>query len=76
MRLGQAAREGRGVSMQSAFGCKLAQVAEVEVQGNAVRVERVVCAIGCAIGCAFGCGLTVNPDAIHAQLQLSRGLQT
>jgi isoquinoline 1-oxidoreductase subunit beta len=52
---------GRGVSVQSAFGSYLAQVAEVEVQGNAVRVERVVC--------AFDCGQTVNPDTIHAQLQ-------
>ena len=52
---------GRGVSIQSAFGSHLAQVAEVAVEGGAVRVERVVC--------AFDCGQTVNPDTIHAQLQ-------
>jgi isoquinoline 1-oxidoreductase subunit beta len=52
---------GRGVSIQFAFGSYLAQVAEVEVQGSAVRVERVVC--------AFDCGQTVNPDTIHAQLE-------
>jgi isoquinoline 1-oxidoreductase subunit beta len=52
---------GRGVSIQSAFGSYLAQVAEVEVQGSVVRVERVVC--------AFDCGQTVNPDTIHAQLE-------
>jgi len=52
---------GRGVSIQSAFGSHLAQVAEVEVRDGAVRVERVVC--------AFDCGQMVNPDTIHAQLE-------
>jgi CO/xanthine dehydrogenase Mo-binding subunit len=52
---------GRGISIQAAFGSYLAQVAEVEVKGGAVRVNRVVC--------AFDCGQAVNPDTIHAQLQ-------
>ena len=52
---------GRGVSIQSAFGSHLAQVAEVEVRDGVVRVERVVC--------AFDCGQAVNPDTIHAQLE-------
>ena len=51
---------GRGVSIQSAFGSYLAQVAEVEIRDNTVHVTRVVC--------AFDCGQTINPDTIHAQL--------
>jgi isoquinoline 1-oxidoreductase beta subunit len=52
----------RGVSLQSAFGTYLAQVAEVEVSGEGeVRVRRVVCAVDC--------GSVVNPDTVEAQLQ-------
>jgi isoquinoline 1-oxidoreductase beta subunit len=53
---------GRGVSLQSAFGSYMAQVAEVEVskQGT-VRVRRVVC--------AMDCGTVVNPDTVQAQIQ-------
>jgi isoquinoline 1-oxidoreductase beta subunit len=52
---------GRGVSLQSAFGSYLAQVAEVEVaKSGDVRVRRVVCAIDC--------GVAVNPDTVRAQL--------
>ncbi len=61
-----AARRGRGVSVQSAFGSYLAQVVEVTVDagaesGSQVRVDRVVCALDC--------GQTVNPDTIRAQLE-------
>jgi isoquinoline 1-oxidoreductase subunit beta len=53
---------GRGVSLQSAFGSYLAQVAEVEVsKDGAVRVRRVVCAVDC--------GTVVNPDTVRAQIQ-------
>jgi isoquinoline 1-oxidoreductase subunit beta len=53
---------GRGVSLQSAFGSYLAQVAEVEVsKAGTVRVRRVVCAVDC--------GIPVNPDTIQAQIQ-------
>jgi isoquinoline 1-oxidoreductase subunit beta len=53
---------GRGVSLQSAFGSYLAQVAEVEVSKNgAVRVRRLVCAVDC--------GTVVNPDTVQAQIQ-------
>ena len=53
---------GRGVSLQSAFGTYLAQVAEVEVSKNGtVRVRRVVCAVDC--------GTVVNPDTVQAQIQ-------
>jgi isoquinoline 1-oxidoreductase beta subunit len=53
---------GRGVSLQSAFGTYMAQVAEVEVaQDGEVRVRRVVCAVDC--------GTVVNPDTVEAQAQ-------
>jgi isoquinoline 1-oxidoreductase beta subunit len=57
-----AARVGRGVSLQSVFATYMAQVAEVEVsKSGAVRVRRVVCAVDC--------GTVVNPDTVQAQVQ-------
>src|SRR6202023_1860259 len=56
------ARRGRGVSVQSAFGSYLAQVAEDEVAANgSLKVHRIVCAVDC--------GIVVNPDTIEAQVQ-------
>ncbi len=56
------ARQGRGVSVQFAFGSYMAQVAEVEVSNEgAVRVKRVVCAVDC--------GIVVNPDTVRAQAE-------
>jgi isoquinoline 1-oxidoreductase beta subunit len=55
-------RVGRGVSLQTAFGTYMAQVAEVEVgKDGGVRVRRVVCALDA--------GSVVNPDTIEAQIQ-------
>ncbi len=55
-------RAGRGVSLQTAFGTNMAQVAEVEVsREGAVRVRRVVCAVDC--------GTVVNPDIVKAQIE-------
>jgi isoquinoline 1-oxidoreductase beta subunit len=55
-------RRGRGVSVQSAFGGYLAQVAEVEVAAKgSLKVHRIVCAVDC--------GMVVNPDTIEAQVQ-------
>jgi isoquinoline 1-oxidoreductase beta subunit len=55
-------RRGRGVSVQSAFGSYLAQVAEVEVAANGLlKVHRIVCAVDC--------GMVINPDTIEAQVQ-------
>ena len=55
-------RQGRGVSLQFAFGSYMAMVAEVAVgTDGAVRVNRIVAAIDC--------GLTVNPDTIAAQME-------
>ena len=54
--------QGRGISVQHAFGSYLAQVAEVEVAADgAVRVRRVVC--------AMDCGVVVNPDTVRAQME-------
>ena len=53
--------QGRGVAVHSSFGSYAAQVAEVEVTGQSIRVRRVVC--------AFDCGVVVNPDTLEAQIQ-------
>ncbi|KGM35277.1 xanthine dehydrogenase family protein molybdopterin-binding subunit [Inquilinus limosus] len=54
--------QGRGISVQFAFGSYLSQVAEVEVAADgSVRVRRIVCAVDC--------GLVVNPDTVEAQVQ-------
>jgi isoquinoline 1-oxidoreductase beta subunit len=52
---------GRGVAVQESFGTVVAQVAEVTVIGDVIRVDRVVCAVDC--------GIAVNPDVIKAQMQ-------
>ena len=55
-------RVGRGVSVQTAFGTYMAQVAEVEVgKDGGIRVRRVVCALDA--------GSVVNPDTVEAQVQ-------
>lgn len=52
----------RGVALAESFGSVVAQVAEVSVgSGNAIKVERVVCAVDC--------GIAVNPDMIRAQME-------
>jgi isoquinoline 1-oxidoreductase beta subunit len=55
-------RQGRGVSVQYAFGSYLSQVADISVADNGeVRVNRVVCVVDC--------GAVVNPDTIKAQME-------
>ena len=57
-----AAGQGRGVSVQFAFGTYMAQVAEVEVaKDGSVVVRRVICAVDA--------GVIVNPDTVRAQVQ-------
>lgn len=51
----------RGVAVHESFGSVVAQVAEVSVEGGAVRVHRVVAAIDC--------GTVVNPDTVAAQVE-------
>ncbi len=56
------AGQGRGVSLQHAFGGYLSQVAEVEVtRDGTVRVKRIVCAVDC--------GVIINPDIVAAQME-------
>src|SRR5882757_5887837 len=56
------AGQGRGVSVQHAFGSYLSQVAEVEVtRDGTVRVKRIVCAVDC--------GVIINPDIVAAQME-------
>jgi len=55
-------KRGRGVAVHKSFDTYVAQVAEVTVDANnALRVDRVVCAVDC--------GLAVNPDVVRAQME-------
>lgn len=56
---------GRGVAVHESFGSVVAQVAEVTVSGDEIRVERVVCAVDC--------GIAVTPDVVRAQMEGSIG---
>jgi len=51
----------RGLAVHESFGSFIAQVAEVSVADNQIRVHRVVCAVDC--------GTAVNPAAIAAQME-------
>ena len=55
------AGRARGVAVAESFGSFVAQVAEVSVQGDQVRVHRVTCAVDC--------GHVVNPDIVAAQME-------
>ncbi len=54
---------GRGVAMVESFGSIVAQVAEVRIVDEALKVEKVTCVIDC--------GVAVNPAQIEAQMQSS-----
>jgi isoquinoline 1-oxidoreductase beta subunit len=56
-----AAGRARGIAVHESFGSICAQVAEVSLAGNEIRVHKVVA--------AFDCGLVVNPLTVEAQLQ-------
>ena len=55
------AGRARGVAVHESFGSICAQVAEVSLNGNAIRVHKVTA--------AYDCGLVVNPLTVEAQLQ-------
>jgi isoquinoline 1-oxidoreductase beta subunit len=55
------AGRGRGIAVYRSFGTWVAQVAEVAVASDRIRVHRVVCAIDC--------GTVVNPDTLAAQVE-------
>jgi len=50
-----------GMAVHASFGSYVAQFAEVSVEGGAIKVHRVVCAIDC--------GPVVNPLTVEAQMQ-------
>jgi isoquinoline 1-oxidoreductase beta subunit len=50
-----------GIALMSGYDTYLAQVAEVSVAGNQLKVHRMVCAIDC--------GQMVNPGIVHAQAE-------
>jgi len=52
---------GRGIALRQSFGSIVAQVAEVAIEGGAIRVKRVVCAVDC--------GRVVNPAIVRAQME-------
>jgi CO/xanthine dehydrogenase Mo-binding subunit len=51
----------QGVAVHEAFGSAVAQVAEVSVDGDAIRVHRVTCAVDC--------GIAINPDVVRQQIE-------
>jgi isoquinoline 1-oxidoreductase beta subunit len=51
----------RGIAVNESFGSFVAQVAEVSVDNNQLRVHRVVCAIDC--------GVCINPAGVRAQME-------
>jgi isoquinoline 1-oxidoreductase subunit beta len=51
----------RGVALHESFGSVCAQVAEVSLEGNTIRVHKVTAAVDC--------GIAVNPLTVEAQIQ-------
>lgn len=51
----------QGVAVHTSFGSYVAQIAEVSVSNNQIRVHKVTCAVDC--------GTPVNPDIIKAQME-------
>ena len=53
---------GRGIAVHRLFSdTVVAEVAEVSIEGGAIRVHRVVCAVDC--------GMALNPDTVAAQIE-------
>jgi len=52
---------GRGLAVHESFGSIVAQVAEVSVEGKAIRVHKVTAAVDC--------GTCVNPEAVRSQIE-------
>ncbi len=51
----------QGISIHKSFGTWVAEVADVEVINQQIKVKRVVCAVDC--------GQVVNPDTVVAQME-------
>ncbi|MCC6172358.1 MAG: xanthine dehydrogenase family protein molybdopterin-binding subunit [Gammaproteobacteria bacterium] len=52
---------GRGIALSVGFDSYCAEVVEVAVDGDAVKIERIVC--------AFDCGTIVDPRNVEAQVE-------
>lgn len=52
---------GRGIAVHAMTGSYVAQIAEVSVVNNVIRVHKVVCAVDC--------GVVINPDTVAAQME-------
>lgn len=52
---------GRGIACFDGYGSVVAHVIEVTVDGDKIKVDRVVCAVDC--------GMAVNPKGVEAQIQ-------
>lgn len=51
----------QGIAIHKSFGTWVAEVADVQVENNQIKVKRVVCAVDC--------GQVVNPDIVIAQME-------
>ena len=51
----------RGVAVHESFASYVAQVVEISLQDERVKLERVVCAVDC--------GIVINPDVVRAQME-------
>jgi len=56
-----ASGKGMGIAISAGFGSYCAQVAEVTVTGNKLKIEKFTVVIDC--------GVVVNPDSVEAQLE-------
>jgi len=51
----------QGISIHKSFGTWVAEVADVQIENNSIKVKRVVCAVDC--------GQVINPDMVIAQME-------
>ncbi len=58
---GASGNRAMGFAASIDAGAPCAQVVEVSVEGDTIKVEKVIC--------AFDCGLAVNPDQVRAQCE-------
>jgi isoquinoline 1-oxidoreductase beta subunit len=59
------AGKGRGIAVHESFNTYVAMVADVTVDGDKVKVDRIVVAVDC--------GIAVNPDMVRAQMEGGAG---
>ncbi len=51
----------RGIAVHESFGSFVAQVAEISIDKDQLKVHRVVCAVDC--------GTAINPEEVRAQME-------